>query len=86
MCPGIFNHTWTVVDICNQRNASSLQTTSLYDVCPPYACGRNETAPHGVCTFGTCQCNSPHSKNNGMKFIPKEYDLHPNGFHTYGMN
>ena len=27
-----------------------------------------------------------HSKNNGMKFIPKEYDLHPNEFHTYGMN
>ena len=25
-----------------------------------------------------------HSKNNGMKFIPKEYDLHPNEFHTYG--
>ena len=27
-----------------------------------------------------------HSKNNGMKFIPKKYDLHPNEFHTYGMN
>ena len=27
-----------------------------------------------------------HRKNNGMKFIPKEYDLHPNEFHTYGMN
>ena len=21
-----------------------------------------------------------------MTFIPKEYDLHPNGFHTYGIN
>ena len=27
-----------------------------------------------------------HSKNNSMKFIPKEYDFHPNEFHTYGMN
>ena len=59
ICPGIFNRTWTVVDICNQKNTSSSQTISLYDVCPPYACGRNETTPHGVCTFGTCQCNSP---------------------------
>ena len=59
ICPGIFNRTWTVVDTCNQENTSSSQTISLYDVCPPYACGRNETPPHGVCTFGTCQCNSP---------------------------
>ena len=27
-----------------------------------------------------------HCKNNGMKFIPKEYDLYPNEFHTCGMN
>ena len=25
-------------------------------------------------------------KKNGMKFIPKEYDLHSNEFHTYGIN
>ena len=30
--------------------------------------------------------NDMHYKNNGMKFIPKEYDLHPNEFRTYGMN
>ena len=29
---------------------------------------------------------SVHSKNSGMNFIPIEYDLHPNEFHTYGMN
>ena len=27
-----------------------------------------------------------HSKNSGMIFIPIEYDIHPNEFHTYGMN
>ena len=59
ICPGTFNRTWTVVDTCNRKNTSSSQTISLYDACPPYACGRNETPPHGVCTFGTCQCNSP---------------------------
>ena len=26
-----------------------------------------------------------HSKNSGMKFIPKEYEAHPDDFHTYGM-
>ena len=25
-------------------------------------------------------------KKNGMMFIPKEYDLHSNEFHTYGIN
>ena len=29
------------------------------------------------------RCAGPvHSKNNGMKFIPKGYDLHPSEFHT----
>ena len=27
-----------------------------------------------------------HSKNGGMIFIPIEYDIYPNEFHTYGMN
>ena len=59
ICPGNFNRTWTVVDDCNQKNTSSLQTIHLYDLCPSHACGRNESTPRGVCTFGTCTCNSP---------------------------
>jgi len=59
MCPGNFNRTWTVADGCNQHNTSSSQTIRLYDLCPSYACGRNESPPHGVCTFGACSCNSP---------------------------
>ena len=35
---------------------------------------------------GVLHSGTLHSKNNGMKFRPKEYDLHPNEFHTYGMN
>ena len=31
-------------------------------------------------------CTLLHSKNGGMKFIPNEYDIHPNEFYTYGMN
>ena len=31
-------------------------------------------------------CTLLHSKNGDMKFIPNEYDIHPNEFHTYGMN
>ena len=27
-----------------------------------------------------------HSKNSGMTFIPKEYDVHTRRFHTHGMN
>ena len=56
-CPGNFVRNWTV-NICN--NTSSMQQTIvLYDLCPPHACGRNESIPRGICSFGNCQCNRP---------------------------
>ena len=56
-CPGNFVRNWTV-NTCN--NTSSMQQTIvLYDLCPPYACGRNESIPRGICSFGNCQCNRP---------------------------
>ena len=56
-CPSDFLRTW-VVTVCN-KHASSSQGIILYDLCPPNACGRNESSPRGVCTFGQCQCNRP---------------------------
>ena len=58
-CPGNFTRSWTVIDECTQANESYSQTLLLYDVCPPNACGRNETIPHGTCIFGECTCNKP---------------------------
>ena len=56
-CPGNFVRNWTV-NICN--NTSSMQQSIvLYDLCPPYACGRNESIPRGICSYGSCQCNRP---------------------------
>ena len=56
-CPGNFVRNWTV-NICN-NTSSMTQTIVLYDLCPPYACGRNESIPRGICSFGDCQCNRP---------------------------
>ena len=56
-CPSKFVRNWTV-NICGSIISRS-QNISLYDVCPAHACGRNESTPRGVCTFGECQCNRP---------------------------
>ena len=56
-CPAEFVRNWTVT-VCDMT-ASAEQTIILYDLCPPYACGRNETIPHGLCSFGVCHCNRP---------------------------
>ena len=56
-CPGNFARNWTV-NVCN-NTSSMTQTIVLYDLCPPYACGRNESIPRGICSFGDCQCNRP---------------------------
>lgn len=56
-CPGTFSRNWTVHS-CG-RNVAVSQRVHLYDLCPPYACGRNESSPHGTCIFGGCQCNQP---------------------------
>ena len=56
-CPGSFVRNWTVSS-CG-RSASESQTIHLYDVCPPQACGRNESTPRGTCSFGQCYCNRP---------------------------
>ena len=57
VCPSNFVRNWTVTS-CG-RSASFSQNIILYDLCPPYACGRNESTPRGICSFGECQCNRP---------------------------
>ena len=56
-CPSNFVRNWTISG-CG-KSASFLQNISLFDLCPPYACGRNESIPHGICSLGKCQCNRP---------------------------
>ena len=56
-CPSEFVRNWTVT-VCD-ITVSQLQNITLFDLCPPYACGRNESDPRGVCSFGECQCNAP---------------------------
>ena len=57
VCPSEFVRNWTVT-VCNVT-VSRLQNIILFDLCPPYACGRNESVPRGICSFGECQCNTP---------------------------
>ena len=57
MCPGTFIRNWTVSS-CG-RSAAVSQNVHLYDLCPPHACGRNESVPRGSCSLGECQCNQP---------------------------
>ena len=57
VCPIEFVRNWTVT-VCNVT-MSRLQNITLFDLCPPYACGRNESVPRGICSFGECQCNTP---------------------------
>lgn len=57
VCPSNFVRNW-IVTSCG-RNASISQSVILYDLCPPSACGRNESTPRGICSLGECQCNRP---------------------------
>ena len=73
-CPSDFKRTWTVT-VCN-RNRSFSQTINLYDLCPPHACGRNESTPHGVCILGNCQCNRPwHGENCSVLIYEPKIEL-----------
>ena len=54
-CPDDFVRNWTVLS-CG-KSISRSQRIVLYDLCPPHACGRNESIPRGICSFGECQCN-----------------------------
>ena len=56
-CPAEFVRNWTVT-VCG-KTTSAQQTITLYNVCPFHACGRNETLPRGICSFGECRCNRP---------------------------
>ena len=57
LCPSEFVRNWTI-SMCN-RTVTYSQNIVLYDLCSPYACGRNERVPRGICSFGECQCNLP---------------------------
>ena len=57
VCPSEFVRNWTVT-VCS-ITVSRLQNITLFDLCPPYACGRNESVPRGICSFGECQCSTP---------------------------
>ena len=61
-CPGEFARNWTI-SVCSMTT-SFVQDIVLYDVCPPYACGRNESTPRGICSLGECQCNRPWYGDN----------------------
>ncbi len=58
-CPGQFTRTWTLRDICTDMRTQSTHTITLYNLCESHLCGRNYTVPHGICSFGTCQCIIP---------------------------
>ena len=66
-CPGTFMRNWTVSS-CGRREYVS-QRVILYDLCPPYACGRNESSPRGTCFLGDCQCNRPWYGENCSTII-----------------
>lgn len=61
-CPGTFTRNWTISG-CG-RTTITTQTINLFDLCPPQACGRDESPPRGGCFFGQCQCNQPHYGEN----------------------
>ena len=61
-CPGSFVRNWTVTS-CGS-SMTTLQTITLYDLCPLHACGRNESTPRGSCSFGECFCNRPWHGDN----------------------
>ena len=71
LCPGEFVRNWTI-SICN-RTATYSQSIILYDLCSPYACGRNEKVPRGICSFGECQCNLPWYGENCSNLMYKPF-------------
>ena len=56
-CPGEFTRNWTA-QACGST-ASASQLIRFFDTCPPNACGRNESPPRGICSFGECSCTRP---------------------------
>ena len=56
-CPGEFTRNWTA-QACGST-ASAIQLIRFFDTCPPNACGRNESPPRGICSFGECSCSRP---------------------------
>ena len=70
LCPSDFVRNWTVSG-CG-RSLSISQNITLYGLCPLYACGRNESTPHGICSRGECQCNRPWygEECNTLIYIP----------------
>ena len=67
ICPGTFARNWTANVCGNSANAS--QIVRSYDLCPPHACGRNESTPRGICSLGQCQCNQPWYGENCSALI-----------------
>ena len=59
LCPGHVSRTWTLSDTCTGKEVKAHQTIHFYDACPVYACGRNYSEPHGICSQGSCVCNYP---------------------------
>ena len=75
ICPGTFMRNW-MVNVCgNSANAS--QIVRSYDLCPPHACGRNESTPRGICSLGQCQCNQPWYGENcsGLIYEPVAHPI-----------
>ena len=61
-CPGEFTRNWTA-QVCGST-ASASQLIRFFDTCPPNACGRNESPPRGICSFGECSCTRPWFGSN----------------------
>ena len=61
-CPSEFIRNWTAT-VCESIDLAT-QTIRFFDSCPPNACGRNESPPRGICSFGECSCIRPWSGSN----------------------
>ena len=61
-CPGEFTRNWTAQACGSTAYASQL--IRFFDTCPPNACGRNESPPRGICSFGECSCTRPWFGSN----------------------
>ena len=57
VCPSEFVCNWTI-NVCN-NTATQSQSIVLYNPCLPDECGRNESIPRDIISFGKCQCNRP---------------------------
>ena len=61
-CPGEFIRNWTA-QACDSTAMAS-QVIRFFDTCPPNACGRNNSPPRGICSFGECSCTRPWFGSN----------------------